>query len=91
MKKSIAERARELYNNLPIIQEEYIGKIEDSLKEQKAIDDEVCSRSLVLLAAKILEPLGAGLPSCYYESMEKSTLEEIADIVVKRVRNTKME
>lgn len=34
------ERARELWNNLPIIQEKYIKVIKDALDKQKSIDDE---------------------------------------------------
>lgn len=37
---TIKERARELYNNLPIVQEEHISKIEDALKEQERITKE---------------------------------------------------
>lgn len=47
-------------------------------------------KQLTLLAAKILESLGAGLPSCYYEAMEKVSLEAIADTVVARIRVTKI-
>lgn len=38
--KSIKERARELWGNLPIIQEDYIADIEKALEEQKAIDED---------------------------------------------------
>lgn len=48
-------------------------------------------RAQVLLVAKILEPLGAGLPSCYYEAMEEQSLEKIADIAVNRIKNTKIQ
>lgn len=41
--KTIKERARELWGNLPIIQEDYISDLEDALKEQRAIDiDKAC-------------------------------------------------
>lgn len=38
--KSIKERARELWGNLPVIQENYIAVIEKALEEQKAIDED---------------------------------------------------
>ena len=53
--------------------------------------NDVLKRTQALLAAKILDGLNAGLPSSYYEAMENKNPEEVADIVINRIKNTKIQ
>lgn len=62
---------------------ELIGRLSQAEKQLKS------NKAIVKYTARILDGMGVGLPSAYYESMELMKLDEITDIAIRRLRSTK--